>query len=38
VATWRERNINFGHAPDGLPESAVVELLTKLVRAARPAP
>lgn len=36
VADWRERNINFGHAPEGLPSAPAADFLKRLVRAARP--
>lgn len=36
VQAWVERGINFGHAPDGMPDVTVADFLKKLVRAARP--
>jgi hypothetical protein len=35
VATWRERKINFGHAPDGIPDPVTRKSLQDLIRAAR---
>ena len=35
VATWLERKINFGHAPEGNPTSARGRSLTSLLREAR---
>jgi TIR domain/SIR2-like domain len=38
VAAWRERNINFGHAPEGDPDAVTVKFLKDLVREARARP
>lgn len=35
VVAWRERNINFGHAPDGQPDEVTLKSLQGLVRDAR---
>lgn len=35
VAAWCDRKINFGHAPDGVPDNATRSLLQNLLRAAR---
>ena len=35
VTAWRERNINFGHAPDGEPDPATRDFLKGLVRESR---
>ncbi|MBE0625481.1 MAG: toll/interleukin-1 receptor domain-containing protein [Burkholderiales bacterium] len=35
VVAWRERNINFGHAPEGNPDEITTKLLKDLVREAR---
>lgn len=35
VAAWRERHINFGHAPDGRPDPATLKSLKDMVREAR---
>lgn len=35
VVAWRERNINFGHAPEGQPDENVARLLKELVREVR---
>ena len=35
VAAWRERNINFNHAPDGEPDDATRGVLRDLVRKSR---
>lgn len=37
VQTWVDKHINFGHAPDGVPDTSAAEFLKKLVRGARPA-
>ncbi len=36
VVAWRERNINFGHAPEGAPDDVTFRFLRDLVREARP--
>lgn len=35
VVAWRERNINFGHAPQGMPDASALKALRDLVREAR---
>ncbi len=35
VQNWVERDINFGHSPDGEPDEKARTLLTKLIRTAR---
>ena len=35
VAVWRDRNINFGHAPDGEPDETTRTFLQGLVRDSR---
>lgn len=35
VIAWRERNINFGHAPDGQPDPGTSDFLKGLLREAR---
>ncbi len=37
VAAWRDRHIDFGHAPGGEADTRVLDTLKQLVRAARPA-
>jgi hypothetical protein len=36
VAAWRDRHIDFGHAPAGEADARVLDTLKQLVRAARP--
>jgi hypothetical protein len=38
VNAWRERNINFGHAPDGTPDPVTLKSLQDLLRKARSSP
>ena len=35
VSDWRARNINFGHAPNGVPDASTARLMKELVRDAR---
>lgn len=35
VVAWRERNINFGHAPEGVPDPGTSDFLKGLLREAR---
>jgi hypothetical protein len=38
VNAWRKRNIDFGHAPDGLPDPVTLKSLQDLLRKARSSP
>lgn len=35
VSAWRERNINFSHAPEGDPDGTTAQFLQKILREAR---
>lgn len=37
VAEWNERHLDFGHAPDGVPDGRLISKLKKLVRESRSA-